>query len=231
MKNINSKEVDKFDNLSSKWWDKEGPLKTLHSVNKARIMYIMNKYDLCQANILDVGCGAGILTESFYGLCKSITGIDTSKSNIDIANSRAQKYNLNINYIHTDIESYDFNKKFDVITCLEVLEHVPDINSIITSCKNNLSPNGSLFISTINKTPQSFILSILAAEFIMNLLPKGTHHYNNFIRPSKLMKILHQHQLKVNSINGIFYNPLTNLSKITNSVSNNYILKAIPYCK
>jgi len=207
--NVDLNEVEKFNKIAHKWWDPSSEFKPLHEINPLRVNYINDLFPLNEKNILDVGCGGGILAESMARLGGNVTGIDQSEIAIKIAKLHAKENNLSIDYKLLNIE--DFLKKdtskFDVITCLEMIEHVPDPASIITSCAKKLKKNGRLYVSTINRNLKAFLFAIVGAEYILNLLPKGTHHYDKFIKPSEVKSWANSLNMNISNITGMTYNP------------------------
>ncbi len=217
-----------FEDLNNQWWDKEGPLKALHSLNLPRIQYIKSHIDLQGKNILDVGCGGGILAEELAKENSNVIGIDIADSLIKCAKQHASKQKLVIDYRKTNIEliSEEFNEYFDMIACMELLEHSNNPEIILSNCYRLLKPNGIIIISTLNRTVKSYLLGIIAAEYILNIVPKGTHEYKKFIKPSEINKILSKQKSPIICIKGLNYNPFTHKSFITTDVSMNYILAA-----
>ena len=226
MKNISHSEVEKFSQLANQWWDSEGPLKTLHQVNPLRVSFIKQHINLEKLDVLDIGCGGGILAEAIAKQNASVTALDASKEAIEIAKLHNEQNNLTIDYFHQTIESFtqNNNKKFDVITCMEMLEHVPNPESIILEASKLLKDNGSLFISTLNRNIKSFLLSIVAAEHILKMVPKGTHEYSKFIKPYEIIKEAEKFNLKAFDSIGIHYNPIFKNFKLGKNVDVNYIL-------
>lgn len=225
--NVDLNEVEKFNKIAHKWWDPSSEFKPLHDINPLRVNYINDLFPLNEKNILDVGCGGGILAESMARLGGNVTGIDQSEIAIKIAKLHAKENNLSIDYKLLNIEDFlkkDSNK-FDVITCLEMIEHVPDPASIITSCAKKLKKNGRLYVSTINRNLKAFLFAIVGAEYILNLLPKGTHHYDKFIKPSEVKSWANSLNMNISNITGMTYNPLLKKYSLGSDVSVNYILE------
>ena len=225
--NVDLNEVEKFNKIAHKWWDPSSEFKPLHDINPLRVNYINDLFPLNEKKILDVGCGGGILAESMARLGGNVTGIDQSEIAIKIAKLHAKENNLSIDYKLLNIE--DFLKKdtskFDVITCLEMIEHVPDPASIITSCAKKLKKNGRLYVSTINRNLKAFLFAIVGAEYILNLLPKGTHHYDKFIKPSEVKSWANSLNMNISNITGMTYNPFLKKYSLGSDVSVNYILE------
>ena len=226
--NIDESEIKKFAELADKWWDKNGDFKPLHVINPLRANYIFDKLDISNKKVLDVGCGGGILSEALYEKGADVTGIDAAGPGINIAKIHAEQNNKTITYYeNTAEELYEkYKKNYDVVTCLEVLEHVPDPAMLVSTCLKLLKPNGHLFLSTINKNPRSFITAIVGAEYIFNILPKGTHEFNKFIKPSKLAEYIRKADGKLIESKGMFYNPLTHKANLNNDLGVNYMMYA-----
>ena len=210
-RNISLSEIEKFSRFSTDWWDKTGRMKSLHDINPLRLAYIMQKTNLKGKRVLDVGCGGGILTESIAQQDCVIVGIDASADMISIARSHAQKSHPDIQYINTDIEHITrFTQTgFDVILCMELLEHVPSYESVIRGCRKVLNPGGIIIFATINRNPMSFLLAVVCAEYILGLLPKGTHEYASLIKPDELNRACSEAGLEKCDITGFSYNPFT----------------------
>ena len=226
--NIDESEIKKFAELADKWWDINGDFKPLHVINPLRANYIFDKLDISNKKVLDVGCGGGILSEALYEKGADVTGIDAAGPGINIAKIHAEQNNKNITYYENTAEELykKYKKNYDVVTCLEVLEHVPDPAMLVSTCLKLLKPNGHLFLSTINKNPRSFITAIVGAEYIFNILPKGTHEFNKFIKPSKLAEYIRKADGKLIESKGMFYNPLTHKANLNNDLGVNYMMYA-----
>jgi len=224
--NIDTSEIAKFSAMAKEWWDINGPMKPLHALNPLRLEYIQKHAEISGKNVLDIGCGGGILTESLAKLNANATGIDMSHDAIAIAKQHAEKSDLKINYTLSSAEEFAKNNpaQFDIITCMEMLEHVPDPISIIQSASQLLKPQGYLFLSTINRNVKSFLSAIVGAEYILNLLPKGTHHYQKFIKPSELMRWAEKNNFILRGLKGITYHPVKNKFELSDSVDVNYLI-------
>ena len=208
MSSVNKKEIEKFSNIADEWWDPEGKFKPLHKFNPIRIKYIKEniikefqlknkKYPLSGINVLDIGCGGGLLSEPMCRLGANVTAIDASNKNIAVANLHAKKNNLKINYICSSPEKLRTTKKFDVILNMEIVEHVEDVDFFLKSCANLLKKNGLMFIATINKTLKSYIFAIVGAEYVLRWLPIGTHEWEKFVKPEELKRILLKNKLNL----------------------------------
>lgn len=234
--NLDEEEIDKFDALAREWWDPNGKLKTLHALNPVRLAYIKQAIKLSGSTVLDIGCGGGLLTEAMAAEHAEVSGLDASQIAIDVANLHQQPGpdrqhrhdSLGIAYHHGTAEEFsqDNIAQFDVLTCMELLEHVPDPASLIASCASMLKPQGHIFLSTLNRNLKSYVAAILAAEYLLKLLPKGTHDYQRFIRPSELCAWLRHADFKVLDISGMTYIPGIEQCTLSNTPEINYLLHA-----
>ncbi len=236
MSSVNKKEIEKFSNMADEWWDPHGKFKPLHKFNPIRIKYIKeniieqfkirNKANpLSGINILDIGCGGGLLSEPMCRLGANITGIDASIKNIKIAKLHAKKNGLKINYICSSPEKLKITKKFDVILNMEIVEHVEDISFFLKSCSKLLKKNGLMFVATINKTLKSYVFAIVGAEYLLRWLPIGTHEWEKFVKPEELEKILTKNNLSLKKSDGMHFNIIKDEWSITKDLSVNYITK------
>jgi len=229
IKNLDHDEVKKFDDLAAKWWDPDGEFKPLHQINPLRVGFINERANLEGIKVLDVGCGGGILAEALSKLGAQVTGIDASEQTIGVAQNHSNAVGSNVSYYQTTIEEFIANKpeeKFDVITCLEMLEHVPSPGEIIKTCSTILKDDGDIFFSTINRNPRSYLFAIVGAEYILNLLPKGTHDYQKFIKPSELAKWIRDARLSQIETIGLSYNPITDNYWLGKDIQVNYMVHA-----
>ena len=223
--NIDPAEIAKFEELASRWWDDQGEFKPLHEINPLRLQYINERTELTDKKILDVGCGGGILSESMALKGAQVTAIDMGKAPLSVAKLHALEAEVDINYQQITVEELAENHpgEFDAVTCMEMLEHVPDPGSVIQACKTLVKPGGSVFFSTINRNPKAYAFAILGAEYILNILPKGTHDYDKFIRPSELDEWARKAGLECQGIIGMSYNPFTKIYKLGPDVNVNYM--------
>lgn len=220
---VDLQEIAKFSQHAADWWDIDGPLKTLHDINPARLEFISGKCTLKDRTVLDVGCGGGVLSEAMAKQGALVTGLDMSEEALEAARAHALANQLSIDYVCCDIEEYE-RSSFDIITCMEMLEHVPNPQHIIEHCARLLKPGGFLFLSTINRTLKAYTTAILAAEYLLGLLPKQTHDFDKFIKPSELATMIRNTAMEVSSIAGMSYNPWTRIATINNSVDVNYLI-------
>ena len=238
MSSVNKKEIEKFSKMADEWWDPSGKFKPLHKFNPIRIQYIKEniignfklknkKKPLDKINILDIGCGGGLLSEPMTRLGANVTGIDASSKNINIAKHHAKKNNLKINYICSSPEKLKIKKKFDVILNMEIVEHVDDINFFINSSSKLLKKNGLMFVATLNKTLKSYMFAIIGAEYVLRWLPIGTHDWEKFVKPEDLKNILHKNNLKLEKLDGMNFNIIKDEWSVSSDTSINYITKSI----
>jgi len=227
--NVDEQELSKFSVLASRWWDTESEFKPLHDINPLRLDYIDKRTGggLAGKTVLDVGCGGGILSESMAKLGAKVTGIDMAEAPLSVAKLHLYESNLNIDYQQITAEqlSEEQPASFDIITCLEMLEHVPDPASVITACHRLVKPEGYLFFSTINRNSKSYLFAIIGAEYFLKLLPKGTHDYAKFIRPAELAQWVRAAGGDMKDITGMSYNPLTKHYSLGKDVSVNYLIQ------
>ena len=228
MANIDDQEIKKFSDIANDWWNEDGDFKPLHIINPLRANYIKSKTKLEGEKVLDVGCGGGLLSEALHDFGADVTGIDAAGPGIEVAKIHAKNDNKNIKYFEITAEELNLKESgsFDIVTCLEVLEHVPDPKSLVATCIDLLKPGGVLFLSTINKNPRSWITAIVGAEYIFNLLPKGTHEFDKFIKPSDLAKYVREANAELIETKGMFYNPLTHKANLNNDLGVNYLMYA-----
>lgn len=226
--NYDPQELAKFAALATHWWDENGELKTLHQVNPLRLGFITKKVPLAGKRVIDIGCGGGILSESMALQKAIVTGIDMNKSVIDVAKLHQLESKTDVEYLHTSAETIAAERPgyYDIVTCLEMLEHVPEPASIIAACAKLVKPGGHLFFSTLNRNPKSYLFAILGAEYLLKILPKNTHDYAKFIRPSELSTWLRQQDLTPREMKGIAYNPFSQTFKLTGDISVNYLFHA-----
>ncbi len=227
--NVDDREIAKFEAMARRWWDKESEFKPLHQINPLRLSYIQDRAELSGRRVLDVGCGGGILSESMAAAGAHVTGIDMGVAPLRVARLHQHESHLTIDYQQITIEALADSDidKFDIITCLEMIEHVPDPGSIIQACKKLLKPDGHLFLSTINRNPKSYLFMVIGAEYILNLLPRGTHDYAKFLKPSEVTAWLREHNLGLKDITGMTYNPLTKIYRLSSDVDVNYLVHAV----
>lgn len=227
--NIDHREVSKFNNLAAHWWDQHGECKPLHDINPLRLDYINQHIDLKEKNIIDVGCGGGILSEGLAQRGAFVTGIDMSDAALTVAKLHLFESNLQINYQQTTVEQWaeQHVEQYDVVTCMEMLEHVPNPASVLLACSKLVKNGGMVFFSTLNRHWKSYLMAILGAEYVLQLLPKGTHDYGSFIKPAELAQWIRAADLELKHLTGMTYQPFSQTYHLTNDLSANYLGYAI----
>ena len=226
--NVDAPEIEKFDALAHRWWDPNGDFKPLHDINPARLDYIRQRTDLNAGPTVDIGCGGGILSESMASAGSATLGIDMASKALGVAKLHALEAGVDIEYLESTAEQLvqDRAGEFRTVTCMEMLEHVTAYADTVKACAEAAQPGGDLFFSTINRNPKSYVMLILGAEYVLNILPRGTHEYSKFIKPSELAQALRDAGLDVLDISGLHYNPLTRSCRLDNDTSTNYIVHA-----
>ncbi|NQY27207.1 MAG: bifunctional 2-polyprenyl-6-hydroxyphenol methylase/3-demethylubiquinol 3-O-methyltransferase UbiG [Piscirickettsiaceae bacterium] len=224
--NVDPAEVAKFEALANGWWDLEGESKPLHEINPLRLGFIQQHTKLKDKQIIDVGCGGGILSEALVKEGANVTGIDMGKLPLDVAKLHALEAELTIDYQQSTAEqkAEQSAEQYDAVTCMEMLEHVPDPVSVIKACAQLVKPGGDVFLSTLNRHPKAYLFAVVGAEYIMNMLPKGTHDYKKFIRPSEMASWCRQAGLNVKNMTGLSYNPFSKTYSLSDDVSVNYLV-------
>ena len=223
--NVDPAEIAKFEELASRWWDQQGEFKPLHEINPLRLHFIDERVQLNGKRVLDVGCGGGILSESMAKLGADVTAIDMGKAPLSVAKLHAMESEVEVNYQQITVEELAEQQphSFDAVSCMEMLEHVPDPASVIKACQKLVKPGGSVFFSTINRNPKAYMFAIVGAEYLLKMLPKGTHEYAKFIKPSELDEWSRQANLQLKNLTGLSFNPLTNQYKLGRDVNVNYM--------
>lgn len=226
MSNADPVEIEKFSQVAHKWWDPLSEFKPLHEINPLRLNYINRHASLAGKSVLDVGCGGGILSESMAALNANVTGIDLSDKALQVAKLHLLESGRQVTYRKIAVEDMaaECPDTFDIVTCMEMLEHVPDPDSVIASCAKLVKPGGWVFFSTLNRNPKSYLLAILGAEYILNMLPRGTHDYAKFLKPSELAQSCRNANLTVSDLSGMSYNPLNKIYSLGNDTSVNYMI-------
>jgi 2-polyprenyl-6-hydroxyphenyl methylase / 3-demethylubiquinone-9 3-methyltransferase len=229
MANVEAAEVNKFAELAHQWWDPQGVFKPLHQLNPLRLDYIDSRANLKGKQVLDVGCGGGILSESMARRGAEVIGIDMADKSLQVAQLHALEAGVSVEYRCIAVEALAEEKPqaFDVVACMEMLEHVPDPLSVVRACAALVKPGGQLFFSTLNRNAKAYLMAVIGAEYVLNLLPKGTHDYSKFIKPSELASWLRQSGLELQHQTGVTYNPLSKQYSLTPDTSVNYMLHAI----
>lgn len=222
-------EIAKFEAIAAEWWDPKGRFKPLHQINPLRLDYIADRVDLKTGHILDVGCGGGLLAEGMAGRGATVTGIDRSEKALGVARTHASQSGINVQYEYNDAETWakSHAETYDAVTCLEVLEHVPDVPRTIAACAAMLKPGGKLFFATLNRTPASYLKAIIGAEYVLGWLPKGTHQYSKFIRPSEMVRAIRLANLEIGEIRGMSYQIFSDSFTLSDDLSVNYLGMAV----
>ena len=229
MHNINDAEIKKFDELAHKWWDTDGEFRALHDINQLRLDFILQRCNLTSGPAIDVGCGGGILTESLAKISPTnVTGIDLANKALEVAKLHAKISGVDVDYRVTSAEdlSTEYDSHFETLSCMEMLEHVPSIEESIDSCARLVKPGGNLFFSTINRTPKAYLYLIIGAEYVLNILPRGTHEFDRFIKPSELAACLRKSRLEIVEMAGMQYDPFRRTCSLSSDLSTNYIVHA-----
>ncbi len=226
--NVDQAEIDKFSALASKWWDPNSEFKPLHEINPLRLSWIQECAggSLQGKKIIDIGCGGGILAESMAALGADVTGIDLAQKSLTVARLHSLESGIKVQYklIAAEEMAEQEAEQYDIVTCMEMLEHVPDPASIIQACSRLVKPGGQAFFSTLNRNPKSFLFAIIGAEYVLQLVPKGTHSYNSFIKPSELVTSARRVGLQLEQLKGLEYNPISKVYSLSNDVSVNYMV-------
>lgn len=224
--NADPAEIQKFSDLAHRWWDPSSEFRPLHEINPLRLEWINQRVPLSGKNVIDVGCGGGILAESMAKKGAIVTGIDLSEKALKVADLHGLESGVSVRYKNIPAEEMAEAEagQYDVVTCMEMLEHVPDPSSIIRACTKLLKPGGHVFFSTLNRNVKSYLFAILGAEYVLQLLPKGTHDYGKFITPAELSQDVRNAGLELNAMKGLSYNPLTKIYSLNNDTSVNYMI-------
>ena len=226
MINVDPTEIEKFNQLAHRWWDANSEFKPLHEINPLRLEYINRIVPLAGKNVLDVGCGGGILSESMAELGAQVIGIDLGDKALQVAKLHLLESGKRVDYRKISVEDLALEKLgfFDVVTCMEMLEHVPDPASTVRACAQLVKPGGHVFFSTLNRSPKSYLFAIIGAEYLLKLLPQGTHDYSKFIKPSELAQFCRNAELNVTEVIGMSYNPFNKIYSLGNNTDVNYLL-------
>ncbi|MBA4708866.1 bifunctional 2-polyprenyl-6-hydroxyphenol methylase/3-demethylubiquinol 3-O-methyltransferase UbiG [Aquitalea aquatica] len=226
MSNVDELEIDKFSQLAHKWWDKDSEFKPLHEINPLRLDYIDDFAGIKDLKVLDVGCGGGILAESMALRGAQVTGIDLAKKSLKVAQLHSLESGVAVEYRCIAVEELadEAPGSFDVVTCMEMLEHVPDPESVVRSCARLVKPGGWVFFSTLNRNAKAYLLAVVGAEYLLNMLPRGTHEYARFLKPSELSRMARNAGLEIGNVSGMSYNPLTRIYALGDDTQVNYLM-------
>lgn len=227
--NADPLEIQKFGELAHRWWDPESEFRPLHEINPLRLDWIDRHASLSGKRVLDVGCGGGILAEGMASRGATVTGIDLSEKALSVARLHLYESNLTVDYLHQSVESLaaEMPAAFDAVTCMEMLEHVPDPGSIVSACAKLVRPGGHVFFSTLNRNPKSYLFAVIGAEYILKMLPRGTHDYAKFIKPSELARSCRLSGLEVRELIGMSYNPLSKIYSLGSDTDVNYLMRTV----
>ncbi|BBH11469.1 MULTISPECIES: bifunctional 2-polyprenyl-6-hydroxyphenol methylase/3-demethylubiquinol 3-O-methyltransferase UbiG [Chromobacterium] len=226
MINVDETEIDKFSQLAHKWWDMSGEFKPLHEINPLRLGFIDERAAIAGKQVLDVGCGGGILAESMAARGAAVTGIDLAKKSLKVAQLHSLESGVAVDYRCVAVEELaeEAPASFDVVTCMEMLEHVPDPQSVVRSCASLVKPGGWVFFSTLNRNAKSYLLAVVGAEYVLNMLPRGTHEYARFLKPSELSRMARNAGLDMDAVRGMSYNPLARIYSLGEDTAVNYLM-------
>ncbi|QQV75434.1 Ubiquinone biosynthesis O-methyltransferase [Rickettsia tillamookensis] len=229
MSSIDKKELEKFEKISHNWWNKDGEFGILHRINPIRLEYIIEKItshynDISKLEILDVGCGGGLIATPLAAEGFNVTAIDALQSNIETANAYAKEKGVKVNYLQSTIEELPNDKLYDVVICLEVIEHVENVQQFILNLVKHIKPNGMAIISTINRTKKAYVLGIIVAEYALGWVPKNTHDYSKFLKPSEIYEMLTDTDIEIKELKGLVYDPVKNEWKLSDDIDVNYFM-------
>lgn len=226
MSNVDTQELEKFSQLAHKWWDKNSEFKPLHEINPLRLGFIDGHAPLAGTRVLDVGCGGGILAESMAAQGAEVTGIDLAKKSLKIAQLHSLETGIAVNYRCVEVETLAQAEagQFDTVTCMEMLEHVPSPQSVVRSCAQLVKPGGYVFFSTLNRNPKAYLMAVVGAEYVLNLLSRGTHDYARFLKPSELARMARDAGLELVDVKGLTYNPISGIHRLSDDTDVNYLM-------